>query len=150
MISQGNYKELRSILSRLAPYKQKKGNKKPENDAYDAVELWEHASKQKKMLVPRQTYICSATLATASLVKDFEDGKKISGKEGTYEGLLSCIDFQRSGKVIDTSTEQLTAENLSEAKIFCLLEDKVNFFFFLFYKNCLHFFLFRIIIYIIC
>lgn len=146
MISQGNYKELRNILKCLAPYKNKKVDKKVKDDTeYDAIELWEQSNKKKIMPVPRQTYICSATLATASLIKDFEDGKKITGKEGTYEGLLSCIDFQRAGKVIDTSTSQLTAENLSEAKIFCLLEDKVknfNFYYFPFLVIAYIFFFF--------
>jgi len=83
------------------------------------------------MPVPRQTFICSATLTTANFVQDFEDGKKLSGKEGTYEGLLSIIDFQRSGRVVDTTTMQLTAENLSEAKILCLLEEKDYYLFYL-------------------
>lgn len=128
MISVGNYKELQNILQRLAPWKggKVKQVKNEAQEAFDAAEMWEQSNKKKTMAVARQTIICSATLTTSNFVKDFEDGKKLVGKEGTYEGLLSCIDFQRSGKVVDTTTEQLTAKNLSEAKILCLLEEKVS------------------------
>ena len=124
MVSQGNYKELRNILNRLAPWKGNKKSKKEESNEFDAAELWEKSNKKLYMPVPRQTYICSATLTTSNFIQDFEDGKKLSGKEGTYEGLLSCIDFQRTRKVIDITTQQLTAKNLSEAKVLCLLEEK--------------------------
>jgi len=127
MISVGNYKELRNILQRLAPWKPNKTQRPDDTEkaqVFDPVEVWEHSNKKKFMPAPRQTIICSATLTTSNFVADFEDGKKITGKDGTYEGLLSCIDFQRSGKVVDTTTQQLTAENLSEAKILCLLEEK--------------------------
>ena len=143
MISQGNFKELRSILDRLAKYKapqkKKKGknnkveedsgeeDEEGENENFDVYEHWEKVGETKTLSVPRQTIICSATLTTSKFIKDFESGLKLKGDEGSFEGLLSCVQFQRSGKVIDTTTAQLTAAALSEARIFCLTEEKVLF-----------------------
>lgn len=73
----------------------------------------------------RQTFVFSATLVDVRLSKSKKLYKGADNRPTTpLDRLMQKIDFKRPVEIVNLSTSGMTAEQLYEAKIFCNIEEK--------------------------
>ncbi|KAI8056775.1 P-loop containing nucleoside triphosphate hydrolase protein [Syncephalis plumigaleata] len=124
MLESGHFKELEFILSAIS-----RKEKTSEWTEMDVASFGNEDNKQKKA-PRRQTFVFSATLGHDLQLhkrKENKSGKKGAAKsdDANLQNLLDRIEFNYGEpKVVDVTRAEAVAENLVEARIDCLKDDK--------------------------
>ncbi|RKP27028.1 P-loop containing nucleoside triphosphate hydrolase protein, partial [Syncephalis pseudoplumigaleata] len=124
MLESGHFKELEYILSAISRKEQAS-----EWNSADNASLEGNSTKQKRP-PRRQTFVFSATLGRDLQLHKrrghaTEKKASSSSKEASMQNLLDRIEFDSAEpKVVDVTRAEAVAENLVEARIDCIKEDK--------------------------